>query len=180
MRWQWDLEPRGLLKLLGPLIVRIGRRQEQAVWLGPQAFARGAFGICRPRDPGAALGRSFDLRCHPPMERRRVHRPRRVGARVDQVLVRVAAFADDVQVAVLAQVGELERQHPGLAALRVQDADEVPGQVDVPDAHQPKLVLTKSETAEQAERDLIAKRRLCPHEPVEHITRVRVTASATP
>ena len=34
MRWQWDLEPRGLLKVLGPLLGRIGRRQEQAVWLG--------------------------------------------------------------------------------------------------------------------------------------------------
>ena len=32
MRWRWTLEPRGLLKALGPLIVRIGRRQEQAVW----------------------------------------------------------------------------------------------------------------------------------------------------
>jgi hypothetical protein len=34
MRWQWNLEPRGLLKVLGPLIVRVGRRQEQAIWSG--------------------------------------------------------------------------------------------------------------------------------------------------
>jgi len=32
MRWRWTLEPRGLLKVLGPLIVRMGRRQEQAIW----------------------------------------------------------------------------------------------------------------------------------------------------
>ena len=34
MRWQWNLEPRGLLKALGPLLVRVGRRQEQEVWSG--------------------------------------------------------------------------------------------------------------------------------------------------
>ena len=34
MRWQWDLEPRGLLQVLGPLLVRMGRRQEQAIWSG--------------------------------------------------------------------------------------------------------------------------------------------------
>lgn len=32
MRWRWNLRPRGLLKLLGPLVVRMGRRQEQEVW----------------------------------------------------------------------------------------------------------------------------------------------------
>ena len=32
MRWQWTLEPRGLLKVLSPLIVRMGRRQEQTIW----------------------------------------------------------------------------------------------------------------------------------------------------
>ena len=117
----------------------------------------------------------------PAMERRRVHRPRRVGARVDEKLVRVASCAHDVEVCVFTQVGELERQHSGLPALCVQDADEVSGQVDVPNAHQPKLVLTKSETAEQAERDLIAQRSgLRSHEPVEHIARVRVASSATP
>ncbi len=34
MRWQWNLEPRGLLRVLRPLIVQVGRRQEQAVWSG--------------------------------------------------------------------------------------------------------------------------------------------------
>jgi hypothetical protein len=34
MRWSWALEPRGLLRLMTPLLVRIGRRQEQAIWAG--------------------------------------------------------------------------------------------------------------------------------------------------
>jgi len=34
MRWHWNLEPRGLLKLLGPLLARLGRRQEQEIWSG--------------------------------------------------------------------------------------------------------------------------------------------------
>ena len=32
MRWQWDLRPRGLLKLVKPLVARMGQRQEQATW----------------------------------------------------------------------------------------------------------------------------------------------------
>ncbi len=47
MRWQWNLEPRGLLKLVGPLIVRMGRRQEQAVWSGLKRLLE---------KPGARLG----------------------------------------------------------------------------------------------------------------------------
>ena len=34
MRWQWELAPRGLLRLLTPLVVRVGRRQEEAIWAG--------------------------------------------------------------------------------------------------------------------------------------------------
>ena len=34
MHWSWDLEPRGLLKLVSPLIARQGRRQEKEVWAG--------------------------------------------------------------------------------------------------------------------------------------------------
>ncbi len=32
MGWSGDLEARGILKLLTPLIARVGRRQEQAIW----------------------------------------------------------------------------------------------------------------------------------------------------
>ena len=34
MHWSWDLEPHGLLKLMTPLIVLQGRRQEKEVWTG--------------------------------------------------------------------------------------------------------------------------------------------------
>jgi hypothetical protein len=32
LRWQWDVRPRGLTRLLGPLIGAMGRRQERAIW----------------------------------------------------------------------------------------------------------------------------------------------------
>lgn len=32
MHWQWDLQPRGPLRLFGPLIGRMGRRQELVIW----------------------------------------------------------------------------------------------------------------------------------------------------
>jgi Polyketide cyclase / dehydrase and lipid transport len=32
MRWAWDLEPHGRLKLMGPLITLMGRRQERTLW----------------------------------------------------------------------------------------------------------------------------------------------------
>jgi hypothetical protein len=32
MRWSWEIRPRGTLRLLGPLVGRIGDRQERRVW----------------------------------------------------------------------------------------------------------------------------------------------------
>lgn len=32
MRWSGDLEPRGILKLMGPIVARMGRRQESRIW----------------------------------------------------------------------------------------------------------------------------------------------------
>src|SRR6266511_2098136 len=32
MRWSGDLEPRGLLKLMGPMVARMGQRQERMIW----------------------------------------------------------------------------------------------------------------------------------------------------
>lgn len=32
MRWLWELEPHGGLRLMGPMIARMGRRQEQTIW----------------------------------------------------------------------------------------------------------------------------------------------------
>jgi polyketide cyclase/dehydrase/lipid transport protein len=34
MRWSWQVETPGALKLLAPLLARIGRRQEERVWTG--------------------------------------------------------------------------------------------------------------------------------------------------
>jgi Polyketide cyclase / dehydrase and lipid transport len=34
MRWSWTLKPRGLLRLMTPIVARIGRRQERAIWTG--------------------------------------------------------------------------------------------------------------------------------------------------
>jgi Polyketide cyclase / dehydrase and lipid transport len=34
MRWSWGLRARGVLKLMGPMVVRMGRRQEQRIWTG--------------------------------------------------------------------------------------------------------------------------------------------------
>jgi hypothetical protein len=32
MIWSWELQPRGLLRLLGPLIAFMGRNQEKRIW----------------------------------------------------------------------------------------------------------------------------------------------------
>ena len=34
MKWLWNIEPRGSMKLLGPLVRRMGERQELANWTG--------------------------------------------------------------------------------------------------------------------------------------------------
>lgn len=34
MRWRWNLQPHGFLKLLGPIVQRMGERQELAIWTG--------------------------------------------------------------------------------------------------------------------------------------------------
>jgi uncharacterized protein YndB with AHSA1/START domain len=34
MRWHWELAPHGFLRLLTPLVARMGRRQEAAIWAG--------------------------------------------------------------------------------------------------------------------------------------------------
>ena len=32
MRWSWDVRPSGVVRLLDPLVGRLGRRQEQEIW----------------------------------------------------------------------------------------------------------------------------------------------------
>lgn len=34
LRWAWQVEPRGALRLVAPIVARIGRRQEHAIWAG--------------------------------------------------------------------------------------------------------------------------------------------------
>ena len=41
MRWSWNLEPRGVLKLMSPLVVRMGRRQEKTIWAGLKNLLEG-------------------------------------------------------------------------------------------------------------------------------------------
>jgi uncharacterized protein YndB with AHSA1/START domain len=41
MRWSGDLEPHGILKLLGPLVAWMGRRQERRIWAGLKRLLEG-------------------------------------------------------------------------------------------------------------------------------------------
>jgi hypothetical protein len=34
LKWLWNIQPRGFLKLLGPMVRRMGERQELAIWTG--------------------------------------------------------------------------------------------------------------------------------------------------
>ena len=37
MIWSWEVRPSGRLRLLGPVMARLGRHQEQAIWTGLKA-----------------------------------------------------------------------------------------------------------------------------------------------
>jgi len=41
MRWSGDVEPRGILKVMSPVVARMGRRQEQAIWSGLKHLLEG-------------------------------------------------------------------------------------------------------------------------------------------
>jgi polyketide cyclase/dehydrase/lipid transport protein len=41
MRWAWDVQPKGLSRLLTPVVSIVGRRQEQAVWTGLKRHLEG-------------------------------------------------------------------------------------------------------------------------------------------
>jgi hypothetical protein len=41
MSWSWEVSPRGPLRLFGPLVARLGRRQEQTIWTGLKAQLEG-------------------------------------------------------------------------------------------------------------------------------------------
>ena len=41
MRWSGEIEPHGMLKLMGPLVAWMGRRQELQIWTGLKALLEG-------------------------------------------------------------------------------------------------------------------------------------------
>jgi hypothetical protein len=41
MRWAGEIQPHGVLKLLGPLVAWMGRRQELRIWTGLKALLEG-------------------------------------------------------------------------------------------------------------------------------------------
>jgi uncharacterized membrane protein len=42
MSWSWEVSPRGPLRLIGPLVAFLGRRQEQVIWTGLKAQLEGS------------------------------------------------------------------------------------------------------------------------------------------
>ena len=48
MRWSWQVRPKGAVKLLAPVIARMGRRQEQTVWAGMKQQLEAADSNSRP------------------------------------------------------------------------------------------------------------------------------------
>ncbi|HEY3384040.1 MAG TPA: SRPBCC family protein, partial [Vicinamibacterales bacterium] len=41
MAWSGEIEPHGMLKLMGPLVARMGRRQELRIWTGLKELLEG-------------------------------------------------------------------------------------------------------------------------------------------
>lgn len=52
MKWIWNLEPRRLYRLLGPLVRRIGERQELAIWTSLKRTLETRGGPAHPPDRG--------------------------------------------------------------------------------------------------------------------------------
>jgi hypothetical protein len=42
MSWSWEVSPHGPLRLLGPVVAWVGRRQEQGIWTGLKAQLEGS------------------------------------------------------------------------------------------------------------------------------------------
>lgn len=58
MRWVWDLEPRGLMRFLGPIVGLLGDGQERQTWNGLKQLMEGGPGSARPgSDAAASSGR---------------------------------------------------------------------------------------------------------------------------
>jgi uncharacterized protein YndB with AHSA1/START domain len=48
MRWSWELQPRGILRLLTLLIARMGERQEETIWAGLKQYMEAREGSLPP------------------------------------------------------------------------------------------------------------------------------------
>jgi Polyketide cyclase / dehydrase and lipid transport len=42
MRWSWQLEPTGFMRMLRPVVYLLGRRQEERIWTGLKHLLEGA------------------------------------------------------------------------------------------------------------------------------------------
>lgn len=51
MRWSWDVEPKRFGKLLGPVVARMGRRQEDSIWMNLKRHLEGAGGAAQGTFP---------------------------------------------------------------------------------------------------------------------------------
>ena len=59
MQWSWDVEPKGVLKVMTPLVALMGRRQEQRIWTGLKHLLEGQTGHGNAaREQALALGRT--------------------------------------------------------------------------------------------------------------------------
>jgi len=56
MKWIWDIEPRGFYRFLGPLVRRMGDRQERAIWTGLKRIVEGGNGRLHRRSGDEYLG----------------------------------------------------------------------------------------------------------------------------
>ena len=56
MGWLWHLEPHGALRLMTPLLTRIGRHQEKVVWRNLKKLLEAQEGV----SPGEGEARSPD------------------------------------------------------------------------------------------------------------------------
>ncbi|TAK76654.1 MAG: hypothetical protein EPO16_06830 [Dehalococcoidia bacterium] len=51
LRWDWELQPRGVLRFAGPLVALLGRRREAAIWDGLRRYLETGRAGERPSSP---------------------------------------------------------------------------------------------------------------------------------
>lgn len=58
LRWSWELKPRGVFRLVTPLVACLGRRQEAAIWAGLKRYLEGPAPSAPTQPTDAAAGRA--------------------------------------------------------------------------------------------------------------------------